>query len=59
MLFAKLLEKKSLDDFISNVGAAPAAGAKCSHCVVCHNEPDFVKNMMTIGNAVTTILAKI
>lgn len=27
MLFAKLLEKKSLDDFISNVGAAPAAGA--------------------------------
>lgn len=26
MLFAKLLEKKSLDDFISNVGAAPAAG---------------------------------
>jgi large subunit ribosomal protein LP1 len=27
MLFAKLLERKSLDDFISNVGAAPAAGA--------------------------------
>jgi large subunit ribosomal protein LP1 len=27
MLFAKLLEKKSLDDFIMNVGAAPAAPA--------------------------------
>lgn len=26
MLFAKLLEKKSLDDLITNVGAAPAAG---------------------------------
>eukprot|EP00892_Ulva_mutabilis_P000368 jgi/Ulvmu1/10331/UM061_0014.1 len=27
MLFAKILEKKSLDDFISNIGSAPAAGA--------------------------------
>ena len=29
-LFAKLLEKKSMDDFITNVGAAPAGALRFS-----------------------------